>query len=209
MPSRARERLMAAAEELFYAEGIRAVGVERILSVSGVGRASFYRHFASKDDLVVEVLRARDARWREWLADSVAARRLPPDQRPLAVFDALAERFAWADYRGCAFINTMVETADRDSAAHRAAAAHKRSLVDYLDRLLDDAGRSDHRAVAKQFVLLVDGAIVTAVREGTAESAHRAKLIAAALLTDPSDGTPAGKRSGRRLTARRADPAAT
>ena len=70
MPVNARERLLETAERLFYAEGIRAVGVERILEESGVGRASFYRHFASKDDLVVEVLRRRDEAWRAWLAAS-------------------------------------------------------------------------------------------------------------------------------------------
>src|SRR5437660_1647306 len=98
MATRARERLLDAAEELFYAEGVRAVGVERILAESGVGRASFYRHFASKDDLVVAVLRRRDQAWRAWLAERVDAL----GGKPLDVFAALAERFACADFRGCA-----------------------------------------------------------------------------------------------------------
>src|SRR5436190_23651368 len=101
MATHARERLLDAAEELFYAEGIRGVGVERILAESGVGRASFYRHFQSKDELVVAVLRARDERWRLWLDEAVTAH----GGGPLAVFDALAERFAAVDFRGCAFIN--------------------------------------------------------------------------------------------------------
>src|SRR2546421_9625095 len=104
MATRARQRLLETAEELFYADGIRAVGLERILSTSGVGRASFYRHFTGKDELVVAVLRERDRQWRAWLADRVAAL----GGQPLCVFDALAERFARADFRGCAFINAMV-----------------------------------------------------------------------------------------------------
>lgn len=178
MPVQARERLLAAAEDLFYAEGIRAVGVERILSVSGVGRASFYRHFPGKDDLVVAVLRARDVRWRAWLAERVEAH----GGGPLAVFDALAERFAREDFRGCAFINTMVESADPDSAAHRVAAEHKAAVADYVRGLLVGEGVADPDALARRFVLLMDGAIVTALRERTPEAAGRAREVAEALL---------------------------
>jgi AcrR family transcriptional regulator len=182
MATKARERLMQSAERLFYAEGIRATGIERILEESGVGRASFYRLFRSKDDLVVEVLRSRDSRWRAWLEDAVTARGLPAAGRPVAVFDALAERFGRHDFRGCAFINTMVETADPVSPAFRAAAEHKRRVVAYLDRLLTEAGYAGHEALARQFLLLVDGAIVTALRERTNEPAGSAKAVAIALL---------------------------
>lgn len=179
MPTRARERLVEAAEELFYSEGIRAVGVERLLAASGVGRASFYRHFSSKDDLVVAMLRGYDERWRQWLQEAVAAR----GGTPLAVFDALAQQFASADFRGCASINTMVEVADTDSPAHRVAAEHKRSVTGYIEGLLAAAGHAEPAALAEQFMLLLDGAIVTALRERTAEPARRAKAIAADLLT--------------------------
>lgn len=182
MAKNARERLLTAAEELFYAEGIRAVGVERILEESGVGRASFYRHFASKDDLVVEVLRGRDVRYREWMARSVEARAASPHDRPLAVFDVLADRFAQADFRGCAFINTIVETADAGSAAHRAADEHKRAMTAYLEGLLADAGWSEAESLAEQQLLLMDGATVTAVRENGPKAASRSRTIFATLL---------------------------
>jgi AcrR family transcriptional regulator len=178
VPTRARDRLLETAERLFYAEGARAVGVERILAESGVGRASFYRHFAAKDDLVVAVLKARDERWRAWLADAVDAH----GGEPLAVFDALGERFALADFRGCAFINTMVETADRTSAAHRVAAEHKRKVTRYVDGLLAESGVANHGQLADQFILLMDGAIITALRERSTAPAARAKAVAAALL---------------------------
>ncbi|MEV4060474.1 TetR/AcrR family transcriptional regulator [Nonomuraea dietziae] len=178
MPTNARERLLTTADDLFYAEGIRAVGVERILSVSGVGRASFYRHFPSKDDLVVAVLRRRDEAWRAWLTERVDAL----GGQPLNVFDALAERFARADFRGCAFINTMVETADPASAAHRAAAEHKERVTDYVADLLDDRAE-----LAGSFVLLMDGAIVTAVRERSTAPAHHARAVAEALLNTFQD----------------------
>ncbi|MFJ8440170.1 TetR/AcrR family transcriptional regulator [Kitasatospora griseola] len=183
MATHARARLLDTAEQLFYAEGIRAVGVERILAESGVGRASFYRHFAGKDELVVAVLTRRDQQWREWLAGRVDAL----GGRPLAVFDALAERFARADFRGCAFINTMVETADPDSPAHQVAAGHKQQVVAYVAALLAAAGRPEPESaeLARRIVLLMDGAIVTALREGTAAPAAEARAIAAALLADP------------------------
>src|ERR1700754_865043 len=130
--TQARRRLLETAERLFYAEGTRAVGVERILEESGVGRASFYRHFASKDDLIVAVLRRRDTAWREWLATRVEALASTAHAKPLAVFDALEERFGWQDFRGCAFINTIVETADPASAAHAVAIEHKSAVIDYL-----------------------------------------------------------------------------
>lgn len=194
MPSHARERLLVAAERLFYEEGIRAVGVERILSESGVGRASFYRHFPSKDDLVVEVLHRRDAHWRTWLADKVAASSLPTEELSLALFDGLADRFSAADFRGCAFINTMVEEADHDSPAHQVAHEHKERVISYLDGLLVQGGYRDHEPLARQLALLGDGAIVTALREGSADAAARARGIARALLRSAERAVPAGDR---------------
>ncbi|WP_405012447.1 TetR/AcrR family transcriptional regulator [Kitasatospora sp. NBC_01539] len=188
MPSNARERLLTAADRLFYEEGIRAVGIERILSDSGVGRASFYRHFPGKDDLVVEVLRRRDAAWRAWLADTVDTSPRPPGDLPLALFDGLAQRFAAADFRGCAFINTMVEEADPQSPAHRVAAEHKQKVVDYLDTLLAAAGYRGHLDLARQLALLGDGAIITALRERTVDAAPRARAVAEALLSTADRG---------------------
>ncbi|MEV4334760.1 TetR/AcrR family transcriptional regulator [Streptomyces sp. NPDC049597] len=191
MATRARERLLDTAEELFYAEGIRAVGVERIVAESGVGRASFYRHFASKDDLVVAVLRRRDEAWRAWLAERVAAL----GGEPLDVFHALAERFSRADFRGCAFINTMAETADTGSPAYRVAAEHKESVTAYVAGLLADCGHPEADELARRFVLLMDGAIVTALRERTTAPAHEARDVAAAML---GTGIPTRRSPGKR-----------
>ncbi|WP_327657344.1 TetR/AcrR family transcriptional regulator [Streptomyces sp. NBC_00483] len=178
MPTHARDRLIKAAEELFYAEGIRAVGLERLLAASGVGRASFYRHFPGKDDLVVAVVRGAGERVLRWLTNEVKAR----GGEPLAVFEALAERFTHSGFRGCVAINTIVEYADPDSAAHRVAAEHKEDVIRYLDGLLAAAGQPQHAELARQFMLLFDGAMVTALRERTPQPARRAKAVAAALL---------------------------
>lgn len=182
MATQARRRLLETAERLFYAEGTRAVGVERILEESGVGRASFYRHFESKDDLIVAVLCRHDTAWREWLTARVEALASAADAKPLAVFDALEERFRRQDFRGCAFINTIVETADPASAAHVAANEHKNAVIDYLTHLLQAAGHPTPEPTARALHMLMDGAVVTALRERTPDAARRAKQCAAILL---------------------------
>lgn len=200
MAVQARERLLTASEELFYADGIRAVGVERILAESGVGRASFYRHFASKDDLVIAVLTRTDERWREWLRETIEGYGLPAAERPVALFDALGEWLDGAGYRGCAFINAMIEAADHQSPIHRVVVAHKDAVTDYVDRLLVAAGRDDHATLAPELMLLIEGAMVTSVREGTSEAAARAGRIARVLLARQSDPRDAVRRRLRVVT---------
>jgi AcrR family transcriptional regulator len=184
----ARSHILEVAERLFYAEGYRAVGVDRLIAEADVAKATFYRHFRTKDDLLVAVLDARDARFREWLAGRVEAAADDPRDRPLAVFDALAELFAADDFRGCAFLNTMVEVASRSHPAHQAAQRHKQRLIDYFERLLREAGVPSASALAPQILLLIDGAIVTAVREGGPGAAARARSLAENLIATARPG---------------------
>lgn len=177
------ERVLAVASRLFYQRGIRATGIDAIIAESGVAKASFYKHYSSKDDLVVAFLRRRDEQWRRWVAERVEALSPTPGGRPLAVFDVLGERFSGKDFRGCAFINCMVELADRSAPAHLAAVEHKRAVTAYFESLLREAGVANAPEVAHQFIVLMDGAIVTAVREGRPDSAMVAKGIAALILT--------------------------
>ncbi len=166
---------------MFYAEGLK-VGVDTIIAAAGVAKASFYKHFPTKDDLIVDFLIRRDTLWREWLAATVDSLTADPAEKPLAVFDALAQRFRLQDFRGCAFINTMVEVANDQHAAHLAAARHKHAVIEYLSGLLDAAGFTDTKSLASVLMLLIDGATVTAVREGSPESAMMARRTAALLL---------------------------
>ncbi|MBI3897419.1 MAG: TetR/AcrR family transcriptional regulator [Gammaproteobacteria bacterium] len=181
--SAARDRILEVATRLFYQNGIRAVGVDTLIAESAVAKMTFYKHFKSKDLLVLEFLKRRDEMWRAWFEETV--QRLAPDakDRPLAVFDALEERFSKKDFRGCAFINTMVELADGEHSAHQAAAEHKQKVQRMVHTLLTDAGFERAEELASAFLLLMDGAIVTAVRERKPGSAKAAKKIAAALLS--------------------------
>ncbi len=176
MPTAARARLLATAERLFHAEGVRAVGVERLLAESGVGRASFYRHFPGKDDLVLAVLEDRLARWRTAFAAAVAAR----GGGVAAVFEELDAQAADPAFRGCAAINAMVEAADRSRPEHRVAAAHKEALARHLGELAGDAD------LGETLLLLVDGALVGLLRDPAGGAARRAGAAARRLLGEPA-----------------------
>ncbi|WP_064749205.1 TetR/AcrR family transcriptional regulator [Lysobacter antibioticus] len=177
-----RERILETAAALFYAHGIHAVGVDLIIARAEVAKASFYKHFPSKQDLIVAILSRRGEAWRQGLAESVRERCAAPALRPLAVFDALGERFGQGDFRGCMFINSMVELADRGHAGHAVADDHKRRVTAYLRGLLEQAGVDPAAALAEQYMLLIDGAIVTALRIGSAAPAASARAIAERLL---------------------------
>lgn len=178
MATNARQRLLDAARKLFYAEGVHAVGLERLLTESGVGRASFYRHFASKDELVVTMLSSYDQAYRAWLAE----RTIALGGTPLAAFDAMIEYAETSDFRGCAFINAIAEVAEPDSQIRDMARQHKDAVTDYLRTLLVDAGHPDDADLARQLLLLMDGAAVTELYERSDRAAHQARTMAAALL---------------------------
>ena len=177
-----RDRILDVASQLFYQHGIRAVGIDTIISQSDVAKMTFYKHFKSKDLFVLEFLKRRDELWRDWFESTVARLAPKAENRPLAVFDALEERFSRKDFRGCAFINTMIEMADGDHLAHQAAAEHKQKVQRLIHTWLSAAGVKKSGELSKAFLLLIDGAIVTAVRERNTHSAKAAKKIAATLL---------------------------
>ena len=177
-----RDRILDVAATLFYRHGIRAVGVDTLIAEAGVAKMTFYKHFPSKDALVVTFLHRRDERWRGWLEAAVARRAPAPRARLLAVFDALEEWFASDDFRGCAFVNATVELADRAHPAHAVVAAHKQALARYLRELATAAAVAHPERLSRQLGLLMDGAIVTALREGTPRAAREAREMARRLL---------------------------
>lgn len=179
MPTNARERLLDTAEDLFYAQGTRATGVEQILATSGVGRASFYRHFESKDELIVAVLRRRRERW----ATTTVPRVRTMGGHPLDVFDVLADRLVETGYRGCAFLNALVEIPNAQEPAHLEAVAHKEDMRAFLGELLAAHGYPDEGGeLSRRLLMLYDGASVVGLRERSPRAAHDARAIAEVLL---------------------------
>lgn len=194
--SEVRGRILEVASDLFYREGIQAVGVDAIITKADVARMSFYRHFHSKEGLVLAYLAERDDSLLAWFEAEVVRLAPDPRQRPLAVFDALAGRSAAQDFRGCAFLNAMAESADRSAAVHRAAAQHKANFARYLAKLLREAGLDEGQA--EDLLLLFDGAIVSAARQGSDAAIHRARGLAQRLLALPTKRSAGSRRPARR-----------
>lgn len=187
LPSAMAERILGVAGRLFYANGIHATGIDRVIAESGIAKMSLYKHFRSKEALVLAFLARRDERWCGWLAarvDALAARARRPEARILAIFDALGEWFASEDFRGCAFINAAVEFADGAHLARRAAAAHKTRVRDYIAAECRRARLRQPAEAAARLALIVEGAIITAQMGETKTAAARAQAIARATLVD-------------------------
>ena len=151
----ARERLLAAANELFYNEGVHTVGIDRVIERAGVAKASLYNTFGSKDELVRAYLEARHASVTERIMRAVE-RYATPRERLLAVFEGQGELFAQPDYRGCAFARASAESRPGD-LAEQAAEAYRRWVRALLTRLAAQAGVPEPEVLARQLHLLYDG----------------------------------------------------
>ena len=160
-----RERLLRTASELFYREGIHAVGVDRIIAEAGVTRATFYRHFPSKEDLVEAYLGVEDANIRAALEGAEAAVEDPEALLALVV-ESLAEDVARHHTRGCPFINAAAEYPDPASGVRIAVGTHRAWFRGALERLLGAAGSPDPAAAAGELVLLRDAAMVGGYLDG-------------------------------------------
>jgi AcrR family transcriptional regulator len=184
----ARERILHAAAELFYRRGVRNVGIDQIVAASGVAKMSLYKHFESKDALIEAWLARRDESWRRWFETRALAAGDEPERQLLGVFDALEEWFASADFRGCAFVNAAVEVADPGHRATALAVEHQRALLGFLRRLARDAGVARPEMLARQLLLLMEGAIVLAQIHGGGEPAREARRAARALIAAARQG---------------------
>ncbi|MFJ8405015.1 TetR/AcrR family transcriptional regulator [Streptomyces microflavus] len=178
--SAARTRLVAAAAELFYAEGIHTVGIDRLIAAAGVTKATFYRHFPAKDDLVVAYLRGRDATIRAGVEQAAAA--LPgPGDALKAMVEGLGDEVCGDGFRGCPFINAAAEYPGPDHPVRRLVTEHRTWFRAAAAELLRAAGHPDPVPAAASLLLVRDGAMIGGYLDG---AAARETLIstAAALL---------------------------
>jgi AcrR family transcriptional regulator len=179
-PDTARTRLLDAAEDLFYARGIQAVGMDDIRGGSGVSLKRLYSLYPAKEQLVEAYLQRRDVRWRGRLAAFVEQVD-DPRERVLAVFDWLETWFREPGFRGCAWINGHGELGATSDVVAGLAREHKRAFADYVAGLVREAGLPE--ALAPQVFLLAEGAMVAAGILGTAASAAQARAAAEALVS--------------------------
>jgi len=179
--SLARQRLLETASELFYREGIRAIGVDTIVERSGVGKATLYRHFPTKDDLIAAYVAKEDRAHQLWFEEIIASERSPKEQL-LAWFAACDERIKEPGFRGCPFLNAMAEIAETEHPAYQHAVQHERALRGRLAQISRQAGARDPEQLADQLLLVVNGALASASLFGEASPAHQLKTIAAHLI---------------------------
>jgi len=178
----ARERILHAAYELFSRHGLQAVGINSVVEHSGVAKRTLYRHFSSKDELVVEFLRMREVRWtKEWLQREVEARAAAPEDRLLAIFDVFHAWFQQEDMEGCSFINVLLEVENRASPVRQATVGHLANIRVYLEELATGAGVASPDDFARRWHILMKGSIVAA-QEGDLEAARRAQAVGRLLL---------------------------
>lgn len=178
--SSARDRLLAAANELFYREGVHTVGIDRVIERAGVAKASLYSAFGSKDELICEYLRGRHEVRKQLTAEALAGRETPRE-RLLAVFDSLRQLLADPGYHGCAFQNASAE-ASVDSPILRVTDDFRRWVLELFTNLSKDLGVTDPIALGRQLQMLYDGANTAGRMDHARDAGDVAKAAAAALI---------------------------
>ncbi|WP_206957516.1 TetR/AcrR family transcriptional regulator [Trinickia acidisoli] len=187
-PPGPRDRLLDAAEALIYSGGIHATGVDAIVRASHATRKSFYSYFESKDALVAATLERRHTRWMHWFEQGTLRKGRTPRTQLLGMFDLLREWFASPGFHGCAFLNASGEIASPDDPIRVVARAHKAGLLRFIEERCDafaaeyGIGARQAAALARQWLVLVDGAIGVALVSGSADAAHDAQAAARHLL---------------------------
>jgi AcrR family transcriptional regulator len=177
----ARERILDTAYELFSRRAIHDVGVDEVIQHAGVAKATLYRHFPSKDDLVIAFLEAREERWTlAWVEAEARRRGSTPEEQLLAIFQLFDEWFHRDDFEACSFINVLLELGPTHRAG-QASVRHLASIRSIVGRLAEEAGLRDPASFAHSWHILMKGSIVAAA-EGDAEAAKRARSMGGLLL---------------------------
>ncbi|UTW56142.1 TetR/AcrR family transcriptional regulator [Kordiimonas sp. SCSIO 12610] len=183
-----RDELVEKALISFYNNGFHATGMDMIVIESGISKTSIYNHFRTKEDLILAVLRLRDEKFRNWLFRRMEELADTAKGQLLAVFDALDEWFQKDDFKGCLFIKASSEYQRPDHPIHKQAAEHKRLLHLHFEALAARTGLQAPDQVARQILLLKEGAIVTAQLQGSENAAGDAKAAAKYILERLEEG---------------------
>jgi AcrR family transcriptional regulator len=177
----ARERILDTAYELFSRRAVRDVGIDEVVERAGVAKATLYRHFPSKDDLVIAFLELREERWTvAWVEAEARRRGSTPEEQLLAIFELFDEWFHRDDFEACSFINVLLEMGSAHPVG-RASVRHLESIRSVVSRLAEEAALRDPDSFARSWHILMKGSIVSAT-EGDAEAAQRARSMAQLLI---------------------------
>lgn len=183
MSANKRTDLIQNALPLFYENGFHATGMDLVAKETGVSKTSIYKHFRTKEELILAVLRLRDERFRNWLYRRMEELSATPQGQMLAMFDILKEWFEQDGFQGCMFIKASAEFQSKDHPINAQAYAHKQLLTDHLAKLAAKAGYPHPDDLARKLIILKEGAIVMATMSHNSASASEAKEVAQALLS--------------------------
>jgi AcrR family transcriptional regulator len=173
----ARERLVATAYELFSRRGIRDVGVNEVIARAGVAKATLYKHFRTKDELVLAFLERRETLWtREWVEQQARQRAKTPEGQLLAIFDLFDEWFHRDDFEACSFINVLLEMGPQHPAGGESI-RQLENIRSVVGGLAEEAGLRDPDSFARSWHILMKGSIISAA-EGDTDAARRAQSMA-------------------------------
>ncbi|ELP5691499.1 TetR/AcrR family transcriptional regulator [Enterobacter ludwigii] len=186
-PTDTREKILTTAEQLIYQNGIHAMGMDLLVKTSGVARKSIYRHFSNKEDVASAALNGRDERWMQWFRTESDKGETPQD-RILNMFTVLKSWFESEGFRGCAFINTAGEVGDPDDPVRLIAKVHKQKLLDYALELSGQLNTGHAEELARQLLILMEGAITVTYVMGDRDAADNARDVAKVLLERVSAG---------------------
>ena len=162
----ARERIMETANRLFYSEGLRATGIDRIIAESGVAKMSFYRHFPAKRDLIVAFLEKRSKEWMAWFRSEVDRRLAKRGAGLEVISDTLESWFAQTDFRGCTFMNSVAEGAHEEPLIAQVVLDHKAELGKYIQELASRLGLSSPKRVHEAVMVVIEGSVIRAQMTG-------------------------------------------
>ncbi|WP_223885080.1 TetR/AcrR family transcriptional regulator [Nocardia colli] len=177
----ARERILSTAYDLFTRRGIRAVGIDEVIARAGIAKATLYRHFRTKDELILAVLERRELVWTFGLVEQQSSRRgNTAEERLLAIFDVLDDWFGTEGFESCTFINVLLELGP-DHPAGRASIAHLGTIRGIVRARAEEAGLRDPDDFARSWHILMKGSIVSAT-EGDRQAARRAQSMGRTLI---------------------------
>lgn len=184
MSASKRDQLVQNALLAFYQGGFHAIGMDKVAKESKVSKTAIYKHFRTKDELILATLQLRDTQFRNWLMERVEALGKSPKGKLLAIFDALGEWFQEPKFAGCMFVKASSEFQSRTDPIHIASAEHKRVLQEYFQSLAKDAGAKNPKALGQQLLLLKEGAIVMAHLDDPTEVTQTSKATAKIVIAN-------------------------
>lgn len=182
MSASKRDLLVQRAFKIFYENGFHATGMDMLVKKTGVSKTAMYKHFRTKEDLILAVLRLRDEQFRNWFTRRIEELADTPEGQLLALFDVLGEWFERDDFKGCMFIKASAEFQEDYHPLKIASAEHKRLLFTYYRNLAARTAAPDGDLLARQLLMLKEGAIVTAHLQGIKGVATEARKAAKSLI---------------------------